>query len=74
MPIAKIIICPSMHILQYMKQLFTIILAGIFAPLAHNNLIPLPVNIAAAVKNQQGPTAGEPGKNYWQNGADYDLA
>jgi len=33
----------------------------------------LPVNIAAAYTKQTRTAAGEPGKNYWQNSADYDL-
>ncbi|MDB5231493.1 MAG: peptidase, partial [Chitinophagaceae bacterium] len=35
--------------------------------------ISLPVNIGQAYSKQTRTTAGTPGKNYWQNTADYDL-
>jgi hypothetical protein len=33
----------------------------------------LPVNIQAAFTKQTRDASGQPGKNYWQNAADYDL-
>lgn len=35
--------------------------------------LPVPVNMKASYKNQVRSLSGEPGKNYWQNKAEYDI-
>src|SRR3569833_2222292 len=55
------------------KQLLALAMVCITAA-AQAQSYPLPTNVAPSYTTKQTRTlTGEPGKNYWQNSADYDL-
>jgi len=56
-----------------MRKIFTIVLLVITQSIWGQQSYTLPVNIAAAYAKQTRTNNGTPGKNYWQNTADYDL-
>src|SRR5438034_9848691 len=56
-----------------MARLYSIVLLLFFFISGFAQKIYLPVNIRAAYDKQTRSGDGKPGKNYWQNTADYDL-
>lgn len=60
-----------MDLLQ--RTLLAVTLFGSTAACAQNSL-PVPTNIQATYYKGTRTTSGAPGKNYWQNRADYTLS
>lgn len=56
----------------FKKALLVVIISGSTGAFAQNNL-PVPTNIQATYTKGTRTAAGAPGKNYWQNSADYNL-
>ena len=57
-----------------MRILAVTIVLFLFSPLGSlSQKLPIPVNIQPAYDKQTRSWDGKPGKNYWQNTADYDL-
>jgi hypothetical protein len=56
----------------FKNTLSAIILLSVKTALAQTSL-PVPTNIQAAYNKGTRTTNGTPGKNYWQNRADYNL-
>jgi len=54
------------------RGLYLLLIFFPFVALSQNQL-PIPRNIKPAYDKQTRTTDGKPGKNYWQNTADYDL-
>jgi hypothetical protein len=52
---------------------FLILIAAVMKGLGQKTQLPLPRNIQAAYQKGTRSTEGKPGKNYWQNSADYTL-
>jgi hypothetical protein len=55
------------------KRLFAIALVFIVSATKAQQPYTLPVNISTAITKQTRTATGEPGKNYWQNTADYNI-
>ncbi|MDP9079392.1 MAG: M1 family metallopeptidase [Bacteroidota bacterium] len=58
---------------SFYKLLFPIVLLGTFNSYAQTAL-PIPVNLLATYGKGTRTITGAPGKNYWQNSADYTIA
>jgi len=58
--------------ISYQRLLLTLIFCWTTIAYAQNTL-PVPVNIKAAYNKGTRSTDGRPGKNYWQNDADYSI-
>jgi hypothetical protein len=56
-----------------MKRSLSLILILFFSFFSLSQRLSIPVNIQAAYDKQTRSYDGRPGKNYWQNTADYDL-
>jgi hypothetical protein len=55
------------------KLLFPVALLG-SAPIFAQTILPVPVNLQTTYTNGTRTANGAPGKNYWQNSADYTIA
>ncbi|HVW98637.1 MAG TPA: M1 family metallopeptidase [Mucilaginibacter sp.] len=58
----------------FYKLLFPALLSGTFFCGYAQTVLPVPSNIQAAYNKGTRAISGEPGKNYWQNTADYNIA
>lgn len=56
-----------------MRIILTLFLMGGLTSVYAQTFLPTPRNMLAAYANGTRSTDGRPGKNYWQNRADYDL-
>src|SRR5438477_12805371 len=55
------------------KPLFLIVFFFAFLNTSGQQTLPIPTNIKTAYNKGTRSVDGKPGKNYWQNTADYDL-
>ena len=56
-----------------MRLILIVLFGGVFSFANGQKLLPTPRNVQAAYDKGTRSTDGKPGKNYWQNTADYEL-
>jgi hypothetical protein len=59
--------------MKYMRYIFPVIACFLFIAASAQQQLPIPRNIQKAYDKGTRSADGRPGKNYWQNTADYDL-